>query len=278
MEVCADSLRSLSSTWDDIVRRWLDGAPPWNDELRPWVDSYRGKGPSKRQDDAIPESFSGRIDRRPKAVLLALNPGRAYMGNERWPCGHRAPDLQSRKGLFAQGIVKSGGSFTQWSSTPQDWRQLSDGPDNSFVASRLRFVRDWMAPDAVSPSDLVWFDMYPWHSFTWGAIDSGNEQVCNLIDRFVIQPIAALDSPWVFAFGQPWFELLPSLGFIKRSELGGQESARWANQTLSRRIGLFQSTTTACWVIAMRHSGSAGPPKRSETEPLRDLICAELAV
>jgi len=273
-----DPLQRLASTWDEIVRNWLDGADPWSDELRPWVDSYSGTGSSKLQVDAIPEPFSGPIDKPPKAVLLALNPGRAFMGNELWSSGQRMSDLQSRQGRFAKEIVASGGSFTHWSSTPQDWKLLTGGPDNRFVTSRLRFVKDWLAPDPVSPADLVWFDMYPWHSYTWGSISAKNEKVCELIDRYVIQPIAALSAPWVFAFGKPWFEILPAVGFVKRAELGGEDKPIWANQTPSRRVGLFQSTTSGCWVLAMRHIGSAGPPKSSETSPLRDLICKELAI
>jgi len=169
-----DPLQRLASTWDEVVRNWLDGTDPWSDELRPWVDSYKGTGPSKRQDDAIPNHSVDPLTNR-QSGITRFESGASFMGNQPWSPGHPMADLQSRQGRFAKEIVASGGSFTHWSSTPQDWKLLTEGPDNPFVSSRIRFVKDWLAPDPVSPADLVWFDLYPWHSYSWGSISTKNK-------------------------------------------------------------------------------------------------------
>lgn len=75
------ALRRLTLMWDEVVGQFIDGAPGWTQELRPWADAYRGTTPAtKRVDDAMPEPFNGRLDRKPKAIMLALNPGNAFMG------------------------------------------------------------------------------------------------------------------------------------------------------------------------------------------------------
>ena len=120
------ALRHLSTTWDGVVKDFLRGDSPWTDELKPWVDAYRGKsGATKRIDDAIPEPFSGRLDRHPKAILLALNPGEAFMGSQRWMGRQLMSDLQSRQGRFSDEIKAGGGSYTTWARRPFDWPSLN---------------------------------------------------------------------------------------------------------------------------------------------------------
>ena len=98
------ALQRLALMWDEVVGKFLQGEPPWTKELRPWLDAYRGATPAtKRVDHAMPEPFNGRLDRKPKAILLALNPGNAFMG-ETWMGKQPMPDLQSRGGKFAQEI------------------------------------------------------------------------------------------------------------------------------------------------------------------------------
>jgi hypothetical protein len=107
-------------------------------------------------------------------------------------------------------------------------------------------------------------------SGSWG--EGQDADVRDLIDKYVAQPIAALDSNWTFAFGKPWFDVLPVIGFDKVVEIGGTGIDLWENQTPSRMVGVFESRTSGCRVIAMRHSGSAGPPKQSEVASLRNLL------
>jgi hypothetical protein len=136
----------------------------------------------------------------------------------------------------------------------------------------MRFVNDWISEETVEPDEVVWFDLYPWHSKSWSSIDVRHADVQNLIDKYVAQPIAALDSIWTFAFGKPWFDVLPVIGFDKVVEIGGTGIDLWDNQTPSRIVGVFESRNSGCRVIAMRHSGSAGPPKQSEVASLRKLL------
>ena len=220
-------LQSLSSMWDEVVRDFINGSPslPWTEELKPWVDAYKGTTPSTaRVDDAIPEPFNGRLDRPPKAILLALNPGNAFMGTERWMGRQQMPDLQSVKGKFAQEIRDGGGSYTEWARSPFDWPALNGGSPHPFVTSRMRFVNDWLSPVVVKPDDVVWFDLYPWHSKSWGSIDVRSREVQHLIEKYVSQPIAALKPMWTFAFGKAWFKVLPAIGFELRALLGDSKS------------------------------------------------------
>lgn len=202
------ALQRLASTWDDVVGRFLEGDDPWSEELRPWVDAYRGVTlTTKKVDDAMPEPFNGKLDRKPKAIMLALNPGNAFMGNETWMGRQRMPDLQSRQGKFARQIKDCNGSYTSWARQPLDWPALNGGSPHPFVTSRLRFANDWISEGTVEPDDVVWFDLYPWHSKAWSSIDVSHADVRELIDTYVAQPVAALGSEWTFAFGKPWFDV-----------------------------------------------------------------------
>ena len=224
----------------------------------------------------MPEPFNGRLDRKPKAIMLALNPGNAFMGVESWMGRQPMPDLQSRQGIFARQIEESDGSYTKWARQPFDWPALNGGSPHPFFTSRMRFVNDWISNDTVEPDEVVWFDLYPWHSKSWSSIDVRQVHVQNLIDTYVAQPIAALDSDWIFAFGKSWFDVLPAIGFDKVVEIGGTGTDFWENQTPSRKVGVFASHTNESRVIAMRHSGSAGPPKQSEVTSLRKLLDSKL--
>lgn len=268
------ALQRLASMWDAVVGKFLDGEPPWTEELRPWVDAYRGDTPAtKRVDEAMPEPFNGRLDRKPKAIMLSLNPGNAFLGNQTWMGKQQMPDLQSRRGQFAQQICsENDGSYTKWARNPFDWPALNGGSPHPFVTSRMRFLSDWISEDTVEPDEVVWFDLYPWHSKSWSSIDVRHVEVQNLIDTYVAQPIAALNSDWTFAFGKPWFDVLPAIGFDKVAQIGGTGIDLWDNQTPSRVVGVFESANSECRVIAMRHSGSAGPPKQSEVASLRELL------
>lgn len=267
------ALERLALMWDEVVRGFLEGDPAWTPELRPWVDAYRSGTPAtKRVDDAIPEPFNGRLDRKPRAIMLALNPGNAFMGAESWMGRQPMPDLQSRQGRFAQEIRECNHSYTKWARRPFDWPTLNGGSPHPFVTSRMRFVNDSISGESVEPDEVVWFDLYPWHSKSWSSINVRDAAAQNLIGMYVAQPIAALNSDWTFAFGKPWFDVLPVIGFEKIAEIGGDRSDRWENQTPSRRVGVFASRDLGCQIIAMRHSGSAGPPKQSEVASLRNQL------
>jgi hypothetical protein len=118
----------------------------------------------------MPEPFNGRLDRKPKAIMLALNPGNAFMGEERWMGRQPMPDLHSRRGKFAQQIKEARGSYTKWARNRFDWPALNDGSLHPFVTSRMRFVNDWISEDTIEPDEVVWFDLYPWqHSKSWSS-------------------------------------------------------------------------------------------------------------
>ena len=266
------ALHRLSTMWDSVIGTFIRGGPTWNDELRPWVDAYKSSTEAtQRIDIAMPEPFNGRLDRMPKAILLALNPGTAFLGTERWRGRYPMEDLQGYQGRFAREILDGDGSYTSWARQPFNWPSMNGGFPHPFVTSRMHFVSNWTS-SMVDNDEVVWFDLYPWHSKSWGSIDIRDAHLQHLIDRYVAQPIAALNSPWTFAFGKPWFTVLPSIGFQRLAVLGGPGTKLWSNQTPSRRVGIFENPTTKCRIIAMYHSGGAGPPKSTEVDSLRDLV------
>ena len=271
-KVTGSALHRLSTMWDSVISTFIEEGPAWTDELQPWVDAYKSSGEATRRIDlAMPEPFNGRLDCEPKAILLALNPGTAFLGTELWRGRYPMRDLQSRQGRFAREILAGGGSYTSWARQPFDWPSMNGGFPHPFVTSRMNFVRNW-ASSTVNDDEVVWFDLYPWHSKSWGSIDVRDAHVQHLIDLYVAQPIAALNSPWAFAFGKKWFAVLPSIGFQCLAILGGPDTKLWSNQTPSRRVGIFENPTSKCRIIAMYHSGSAGPPKSAEVDSLRDLV------
>ena len=102
---------------------------------------------------------------------------------------------------------------------------------------------------------MVWFDLYPWHSKSWGSIDVRSREVQLLIEKYVSQPIAALNPEWTLAFCKAWFKVLPAIGFEPRDLLGDTKGSSWENQTPSRRVGIFeQPETKSRAVLAARTS------------------------
>jgi hypothetical protein len=75
----------------------------------------------------------------------------------------------------------------------------------------------------------------------------------------------------VFAFGKPWFGLLEGklgLQVVDRLGAGGR---RYPPEVPSRAVLVLRGEGGPV-VIAERHLGSAGPPRRAETLVLREAI------
>ena len=263
----------MAALWDGVVQGWLDGGPSYSSELEPWLACYGGRGDHAVVVDALPEPWFGDLTRSRAMVFLALNPGQPFLGSETWRNGALMPDLQSRSGVFADEIRRAG-SYSAWARRFPNWSALAPSP-NTFFTSRLRFAQDWCEQPSLALDDCVNAELYPWHSYRFaaGQFRPGAE-ARELIDRFVLSPIAALGCPYVFAFGSAWARLLPGLGFEPSFELSTRKGDTWPGAPKDRVVTVF--ARDGLRIVAEYHSGGAGPPKRDAVPPLRDRLLHHL--
>lgn len=254
MVTCAE----LTAYWDQVIGRFLVDGPavPPDPQMRSWAEAYRGRGRGAVNRDALPEPYLGALDHQPVAVFLALNPGEAVL------------DFQGRSGLFADEI-RQHGSYSAWAAT---WPYLRNPwvaakGTNRHHTSRLKFLRTWTGQATLTAKAMVSFELYPWHST---AVTAPMRPDPGIVREFVWQPIRQLDTP-VFAFGKPWFDLLEhglSLQVVDRLGAGGRP---YPTEVPSRTVLVLRGQDGPV-VIAERHRGGAGPPRRSETRVLREAI------
>lgn len=256
-----------AARWDAVIGGWLDGGSSTPDELHAWAHAYRGQGEAAPVHDALPEPFFGNR-RDPAMVFLALNPGQAFLGTQSWHQAQPLPDLQSRRGVFAEEI-RAAGAYGAWASRFPDWsRWVASG--NPFYSARFRFARDWSGGEGLVGDQCLLLELYPWHSrrFDPAAFRPGPEAL-EQVSAHILDPLAAFSSTPVFAFGSPWFAVLPLLGFeeVKRWSVGdGHRLGRVKDRTVS----LFQRGSLR--VVGEKHAGGAGPPKQEDVPVLRELL------
>jgi hypothetical protein len=245
----------LADIWDEDVDDFLNGRSALRPRLDAWFNAYSGKGRGQVQ-DALPELYLGSLAKTPKAVFLALNPGRAH------------PEFQSREGIFAPEIRRLG-TYRAWAQT---WAYIREpwvsakGP-NRHLRSRLKFMRQWYNDANLSAEDMIHFELYPWHSVGLTARllpDHG------IIREFVWEPIAELNAPYIFAFGADWFPVIEGLG-IEILDCIGKGGRPYATRVESRAV-IIGRTPSGTLIVAEKHSGSAGPPAADEVEVLKSEI------
>lgn len=271
MREAAEAPDPSSKRWDVVVGGWLDGGSSAPEELQAWADAYRARGSAAPVHDALPEPWFGNR-RAPAVVFFALNPGQAFQGNESWHQVTVLPDLQSRRGLFAAEI-RSVESHAAWARHFPDWSRWVAG-GNPFYEARFRFARDWTGEVSLAGDDCLLLELYPWHSrrFDTSAFRPGREALAQ-ISVHVLEPLAVLGDTPIFAFGAPWFAVLPRLGF--------EEVKRWSvkhgdalGEVKDRTVAVFERGGTV--IVGEKHAGGAGPPKRGDVALLRDLLLPHL--
>jgi len=224
-----------------------------------WSKAYRGQGDGGVEWDALPEPYLGPLDRQPRAVFLALNPGAS------------SPKMQSATGVLADEIRRMG-SYRAWAAS---WPYLRDiwvehKGENKHHTSRLKFMQRWLDQPGLKAKDMLSFELFPWHSPRLTAPIRPDPRV---IREFVFAPIEELDAPPIFAFGAPWFSLLEEkleLQVCARLGVGGDP---YPTQAAGRSVVVF-SLPSGATVIALKHRGSAGPPSASETVLLREALAS----
>jgi hypothetical protein len=260
---------ALRKFWDVVVNAFLDGGPSYPQQLEPWFKAYRGRDRGAVMEDALPEPWLGDLTKPAKAVFLQLNPGLAV-------------DYQTRSGIFAGEIAQAGG-YSEWTAswpyqhvrdgTPdpilvgtgesmlaaQFWRQAS-----AFGNVRLRFAQNWFRDPSLTFEDVLMFELYPWHS---RGVKGTLQPPIEFVREYVWESIVDVGARYVFAFGAPWFTLLPRLDMEFLPELN---AANGLGSTVPSRAVLFGKVRgTKTVVVAEKHSGSAGPPRKSEVDLIR---------
>lgn len=86
----------------------------------------------------------------------------------------------------------------------------------------------------------------------------------------MLEPVEELGDVIVFAFGAPWFSLLPRLGVEVVARLGAG-GTRYGSMVASR-AAIVGRMPGGSLVVAEKHTGSASPPSRREVELLRDAV------
>jgi hypothetical protein len=256
MATCAE----LTAYWDQAIGGFLAGGPavPPGPRMRSWFEAYRGpgRGPGAVDLAALPEPYLGALDHRPVGVFLDLHPGQAHQ------------DFQGRSGRFADEI-RHHGTYSGWAAT---WPYLRDPwvaakGTIPFLTSRRNFLGTWTSHPTLTADAMVVFELYPWHIATMtGPMrpDPG------IVREFVWQPVRELGAP-VFAFGKPWFDLLEhgfGLQVVDRLGAGGRP---YATEVAGRAVLVLRDQDGPV-VVAEKHLGGAGPPRRSETLVLREAV------
>jgi len=241
----------MMEIWDAAIEAFLAGRTLTSEKLLRWQTAYQGRGHGTANLEALPEPFLGNLS-QPKAVFLALNPGKADLA------------FQGRGGIFAEEI-QSAGSYSSWAAS---WPYFRDPwvrakGRNRHHSSRLGFARNWTDDPELPATAMVSFELFPWHS----AMIKGRMQPDQgIIEEFVWRPVAELRAP-VFVFGAPWLPILENLLGLRVRDRLGAGGRDYGSTVPSRRVVVLAAPGSM--VLAETHSGSAGPPSRRETRLLK---------
>jgi hypothetical protein len=243
----------LAQLWDAEIRRFLNGEPTPSPELQPWCDSYSGTGEGAVDLEAFPEPFLGPLMGSPKVAFLALNPGIAY------------PEFQYRPdGVFVKELERE--RYTDWAAR---WRYLDEERPRvegglRFHRKRRSFMRNWFDDQSLDRSDMLSFELYPWHS---KMLSDSLKPDLATVSEFILEPIAEAGIRHTFAFGADWIRVLDGLGLDRIVTLGaGGEPYR--SSVESRTFVMFKGSGDNL-ILVGKQQGSAGPPSPTETKILR---------
>lgn len=91
-----------------------------------------------------------------------------------------------------------------------------------------------------------------------------------IIAEYVIQPIAELPTPDVFAFGKPWNQLALTMD-LPLVEALGRGGDDYGSQKPSRAVRIYELPHGQRLIVEW-HGGGFGPPSESETGILRKAL------
>lgn len=236
--------------WDDVLRAWApDGVVP--EHLREWAESYRGRGDGEVVFGAFPEPYVGNLGAgAPAMVMLGLNPGHADLA------------FQGPEGLYTQTIRAT--SYSQWAAagpyTDQEWETVHGR--NVYQRNRLTFARRWHDKPELQSEDLLFVELYPWHSRQVTGLIRPPDSV---LREWVWNPLADIEVEHVFAFGKPWLHAAQRLGL----GAGHEVQVPWAVRSRSAVVFALPSSQQ---LVVLHQPGYAGPPGAADTERLQTAL------
>ena len=238
----------VATYWDETVHRWASGDHDLPDDLRRWLGSYSGAGVGAVDLSVFPEPYIGRLaGAHPAMVMLGLNPGAP------------APAFQGMGGIYTERIRES--SYRQWAAegpyTDEAWESVNGR--NKYQRDRLTFARRFTRDESLTPSDLLFLELLPFHS---KRVTAPIQPPPYLLERFIIEPLAELSVPNVFAFGKPWHRAAQAIGL----GVGMALSVEWNAKGREAREYRLPGGKS---LIVLTQSGYAGPPGKDDTEALR---------
>jgi hypothetical protein len=238
--------------WNTQVGRWVEGDVSLNPDLDRWRASYAGRGDGAVDLSVFPEPYIGPLagEQSPALVVLGLNPGAP------------APLFQGSDGIYTRQIRLT--SYGAWAATgpysDPDWVSLN-GP-NRYQQSRLTFARRLHQDPDIQASQVLDMELCPFHS---KRVTAPITPPPDIVARFILDPIAELGVPFVFAFGKPWLTAATALGLGEGSTL----TAAWTTPSREARSYPLNNNQS---LIVMNQHGYAGPPGAADTEALRHAI------
>lgn len=242
------SLSDVVEFWDAEIGRWVNGHQQLHSDIERWRSAYSGRGDGAVDLNAMPEPYVGPFatDRAPALVMLGLNPGAAE------------PRFQAMDGIYAERVRQT--SYSAWAATgpysDQAWESIKGR--NQYHQNRVAFARRLHHDPAIQPRDLLYVELYPFHS---KRVTGPIKPPADLLKRRILDPIAELDTPFVFAFGKPWLSAAQMLGL----DAGTPIPVDWT--TPSRDARRFPLTKNQSLVV-ITQLGYAGPPGEADTHAL----------
>ncbi len=234
--------------WNTEIGRWVEGDDRLHPDLERWRAAYAGRGDGAVDLSVFPEPYIGplRSEHIPALVMLGLNPGAA------------APQFQGIDGIYTERIRQS--SYGEWAAggpySDAVWESANGR--NRYHQNRLTFARRLHQDASIQASDLLYVELYPFHS---KRVTGPIAPPPDLLTRFILDPIAELEVPFVFAFGKPWLAAATILGLGE----GRRVPVDWA--TPSRDARSYPLTDHQSLIVVTQH-GYAGPPGATDTEAL----------
>lgn len=178
--------------------------------------------------------------------------------------GPPAKEFQGVDGIFTREIAQA--SYSRWASscpyTSPAWEAVNGR--NRYHRNRLAFARRFNLDDTTRPEDLLYLELYPFHS---KRVTAPIQPPRDVLDRFLLDPLAEIDTEFVFAFGKPWHAAAETLG------LGSGQPVRAMWSTPSRQAQTYR-LPSGQRLIVLTQDGYAGPPGEADTQALRNELLA----
>jgi hypothetical protein len=249
-----EAINRVVKLWDEVLTNFLEGrATNAGDPLSRWFKGYAGRGVGQVDTSCFPEPYLGDIQGRPRAAVLALNPGRS------------SPEFQSRDGIFATEI-RTNGSYREWAKS---WPYLREPWGyNRHHHSRMQFLKRWFRDDTFASDQRIDFELHPWHST---RVTARMRPGADIVRDYIWGPLSELPIEFIFAFGGPWIEVLPQLPGVNIVDWIGDGGRPYptTSKPRAKRSVIKATTPTGAWFIFEKHGGGATPPSQAEMEIIK---------